>query len=212
MPITRLSSPAPKVPGDPKKPLVLCVDDDGAVLASLRRLFRGEPYDVITTASAAQALACLRRHPVSVIISDERMPGTSGSELLAEVRERWPWIGRIILTSFPGHEVMIRGLQAGVDFLLYKPWDEESLKRTIERLIQEVERTRSLLDAGSAKGADRAAEGEEASSTQPLRERHVVVAVDDDPQVLLALRRALRREPYQVLTTNLPEEAIRWIE
>src|SRR5579859_3275386 len=114
MPITRLSSPAPKVPGDPKKPLVLCVDDDGAVLASLRRLFRGEPYDVITTASAAQALACLRRHPVSVIISDERMPGTSGSELLAEVRERWPWIGRIILTSFPGHEVMIRGLQAGV--------------------------------------------------------------------------------------------------
>ncbi|HEV3028819.1 MAG TPA: response regulator [Planctomycetota bacterium] len=141
-------------------PIVLCVDDDGAVLSSLRRLFRGEPYEVVTTISPAQALACLRRRPVSVVISDERMPGTSGSELLAEVRERWPWIGRVILTAYPGHEVMVRGLRAGIDFLLFKPWDQDSFKHTIERLIEVVARTKKTWEAEAARGESRDFGGE----------------------------------------------------
>jgi DNA-binding NtrC family response regulator len=142
------------------KPVVLCVDDDGAVLSSLRRLFRGEPYEVVTTPNPAQALACLRRRPVSVIIADERMPGANGSELLAEVRDRWPWIGRVILTAYPGHEVMVRGLKAGIDFLLFKPWDGESFKRTIERLIQVVAETRRRSEAERPEMDDRELGGE----------------------------------------------------
>ena len=44
-----------------------------------------------------------------------------------------------------------------------------------------------------------------------LRERHVVVSIDDEPCVLAALRRLLRNEPYEFLTTQAPEEAIRWV-
>ncbi|MBV8879208.1 MAG: response regulator [Planctomycetaceae bacterium] len=125
-------------------PIVLCVDDDRAVLESLRRLFRGEPYEVVTVASPGQALGVLRLGTVGVVIADERMPGESGSELLAEVRERWPWIGRVILTAYPGPEVTASGAKAGVDHLLTKPWDAESLKRTVERLLQDVQRTRRM--------------------------------------------------------------------
>lgn len=124
-----------------RKPLVLCVDDDSAVLSALRRQLRGEPYNVVTSPSAAQALAALRGQRIEVVVSDERMPGTNGSELLAEVRERWPWVGRIILTAYPGQEILIRGLEAGVDFVMMKPWDEQVLKKTLRCLIHEVDRS-----------------------------------------------------------------------
>jgi len=122
---------------------VLCVDDDPAVLSALRRTLRHEPYGIVTVSDATAVLDRLDRHPVNVVIADERMPRMSGSELLAEVRRRWPWMGLVILTGFPGRNVVIRGLEASVDFLLYKPWDDEALRRTIRRLVFEVERARS---------------------------------------------------------------------
>jgi len=126
----------------PPSPLVLCVDDEPAVLASLRRCLRGEPYEVVTASNAAQALASLRKRPFHVIISDERMPDVRGSELLAEVRERWPVTGRVILTGHTGHSVIIRGYRAGVDCLLYKPWDDDALRTTIRKMVDKAERSR----------------------------------------------------------------------
>jgi DNA-binding NtrC family response regulator len=157
---TRPSPAFLETPESLERPVVVCVDDDRAVLASLRRLFRGEPYDVVTTVSPAQALASLRKRPVAVVISDERMPETSGSELLAEVRARWPWVGRVILTAYPGHDVMTRGLDAGVDFLLFKPWDDESLKETVHRMLREAERVRGHLDAARSEDEEHDLGGE----------------------------------------------------
>jgi DNA-binding response OmpR family regulator len=126
----------------PRESVVLCIDDDAAILSALRRLLRDEPYEVVTATTAAQALASLRARPVEVVVSDERMPQTSGCELLAEVRQRWPWIGRVILTAHPGHSVMIRGFEAGIDYLFHKPWDDRVLKNTIRSLIRQVEQVR----------------------------------------------------------------------
>ena len=122
-----------------REPVVLCVDDDAEVLAALRRLLRTEPYEVITAANAAQGLASLRTRPVDVVVSDERMPDAGGCELLAEVRERWPWVRRVILTGHPGHSVILRGFEAGVDVLFHKPWDNGALKNAIRRLIYGTE-------------------------------------------------------------------------
>ena len=121
---------------------VLCVDDDPAVLSALRRTLRHEPYGVVTVSDATAVLDRLDRHPVNVVIADERMPRMNGSELLEEVHRRWPWMGLIILTGFPGRNVVIRGLEASVDFLLTKPWDDDSLRKTIRRLVHEVDRSR----------------------------------------------------------------------
>ena len=149
----RRDSERSNAPAGAAKPVVLCVDDDLAILSSLRRQFREEPYELVTAGSAAQALAALRRHPVSVIISDERMPEATGSELLAEVRERWPWIGRVLLTAYPGQEIVTRSFDAGADYLLYKPWDGDSLKRMIRSLTEGAERARRRSDDGVVENA-----------------------------------------------------------
>jgi len=128
-----------------REPVVLCIDDDSRVLASLRRLLRGEPYGLVTATNAAQAFASLRVRPVEVVVSDERMPDVTGCELLAEVRQRWPWIGRVILTAHSDPTMKVRAFQAGVDFLFHKPWNDDALKSTIRRLIREVERERTAF-------------------------------------------------------------------
>ena len=137
-----------------RAPVVLCVDDEVAVLSSLRRSLRGEPYEVVTATSAAQALASLRTRPVHVVIADERMPDMLGSELLAEVRGRWPSIGCVILTGYPGHPVMSRGFRAGVDFLLHKPWDDRDLRKTVRKLLSDSERSRPERGGGDAADPD----------------------------------------------------------
>jgi DNA-binding NtrC family response regulator len=119
---------------------VLCVDDDASVLSALRRVLRAEPFEVLTASNAAHALASLRLNHVEVIISDQRMPGQSGAELLAEVGQLWPGIGRVILTAYPGHTVMSEGIRAGVDFLFHKPWDDDALRSAIRRLIRRSRR------------------------------------------------------------------------
>jgi DNA-binding NtrC family response regulator len=137
--MTELNSPT-------REPVVLCIDDDAQVLSALRRLLRGEPYSLVTATNAAQAIASLRVRPVEVVVSDERMPDVSGCELLAEIRQRWPWVGRVILTAHSDPGMAIRAVEAGVDFLFHKPWKDELLKSTIRRLIFEVERERSAFE------------------------------------------------------------------
>ena len=137
-----------------REPVVLCIDDDAQVLAALRRLLRGEPYSLVTATNAAQAFASLRVRPVEVVVSGERMPEVSGCELLAEVRQRWPWIGRVILTAHSDPEMAVRAVEAGIDFLFHKPWKDEVLKSTIRRLIFEVERERAAFGDGLVAGAE----------------------------------------------------------
>jgi DNA-binding NtrC family response regulator len=130
------------------RPFVLCIDDDLNVLSALRRMLREEPYEVATVPSIAQALSMIRHHVPDVIVSDERMPQSSGSQFLAEVSERWPWIGRVILTAYRSREVMNSSVQAGVDVLLYKPWDIEGFKQTLRNLIQDSGRARARKALG----------------------------------------------------------------
>jgi len=121
----------------PRKPLVLCVDDNPCVLAALRRVFRAEPYGVVTAVSAAQALGILRHDRVCVLISDLQMPDVSGPELLWEVEQRWPWIGRVILTAYPERAAETQGL--GVDLLLHSPWNDAFLRQSVRQLLRRDE-------------------------------------------------------------------------
>ncbi len=138
---------------------VLCVDDDASVLSALRRVLRSESLEVLTAANAAHALASLRRNPVEVIISDQRMPGQSGAELLAEVGQRWPRIGRVILTAYPSPGVMAEGIRAGVDVLFHKPWDDDALRSAVRRLIRRNRRPKSVEKEAEPFGYDLGGEG-----------------------------------------------------
>jgi len=122
---------------------ILCVDDEPRILAALGRTL-GRDYEILRAEDGDTALRLLEESTIKVVVADQRMPGMSGSELLTEIRRRWPMVGRSILTAYPGQEVMVRGMEAEVDFLMTKPWDDEKLRGAIRRLVSEVDRAREI--------------------------------------------------------------------
>lgn len=118
-------------------PVILCVDDEREILGSLRRCFRNEACQVLTAASRDEAFGWLGAMPrIDLVLSDERMPGGTGTELLREIRTRYPGAARALLTSFPSDTLVREGLEAGVEAFLYKPWDDEVLRQTVRRLLR----------------------------------------------------------------------------
>lgn len=118
---------------------VVCVDDEPAILAALRRALRAEPYDVLTTESPEAALRWISTRAVSLVITDQRMPGMQGTELLAEVSRYSPSTARIILTAYPGPAYATPGLRRTLECMISKPWDGGMLRRTIRQLLRERE-------------------------------------------------------------------------
>src|ERR1700741_3164612 len=81
-------------------PVVLFVDDEPSILSALRRLFRPQGYRVLLAESGAAGLELLEKEKVDLVVSDMRMPEMDGAALLEKVRERWPTVGRILLTGY----------------------------------------------------------------------------------------------------------------
>lgn len=116
----------------PGRPDVLLVDDDPEVLAGLRLSLRRLPVSVLTASSGAEALAILEQRPVWMIISDERMPEMSGSELLGEVYRRWPEVTRVILSGQASMDSVISAINdARIFRFLTKPTSPEELSHTV---------------------------------------------------------------------------------
>jgi CheY-like chemotaxis protein len=111
--------------------LVLCVDDEPAVLASLRRALSAEAYEVVTTTDPLQALAWVETGNVALVLADHRMPHMTGVELLREIRRRSPQTATIMLTGYPS-EALSPATGTGPEVcLMSKPWDNEDLRRLI---------------------------------------------------------------------------------
>ena len=112
----------------PEKFKILCVDDEASVLKALRRLFEGAGYEVLTYASANDALKVLEEEDVDVIISDMRMPDLSGDQFLARAAYISPDSIRILLTGFSDLESTINAINQGkIHAYLQKPWDNTKL-------------------------------------------------------------------------------------
>src|SRR5262245_24459452 len=79
--------------------VVVCIDDEPAVLASLRRLFRNEPCLFLTTEKPDEAMAWVLEKKARVVIADQRMPSMTGLQLLEMVRACSPETARIMLTG-----------------------------------------------------------------------------------------------------------------
>ena len=130
-----MSSPAlPDSYGSP--PLVLVVDDETRSLDSIRRNLE-EDFRILTASSADEARGLLERHEVSVILCDQRMPGTSGVKFLKEVREAWPDTVRIIISGYTDSQDIIAGINdAGIYQYVLKPWVPEHLLSTVAKAAE----------------------------------------------------------------------------
>ena len=121
-----------------EKRTVLIVDDEPCLLLSLKRALSEEPYEVLFANSAKQALEMLQQNVIHVIITDLRMPDMSGVDLLAAVREKYPYIIRLVLSGATDVETVLEAINKGVIFrFIPKPWgSDDELKITIRQAIE----------------------------------------------------------------------------
>ncbi|MDD0810972.1 response regulator [Curvibacter sp. RS43] len=127
---------------------VLCVDDEPSILSALRRVLRAEGCRLLVAQGGAEALAVLATESVDVVVSDMRMPGMDGAQLLAQVREKWPGTARILLTGYADIDATIAAINNGQIYrYIHKPWDEHELRLTVRQAAerQQLERERQRL-------------------------------------------------------------------
>ncbi len=128
------------------KPALLVVDDDAQVLAAVRRDLRSkyrESYTIVSAVSGDEALATIRElkgrgDALAMVISDQRMPGMQGTDLLAQSREFYPLARRVLLTAYSDIEAAIKAINvAHLDHYLAKPWTppEECLYPVVDDLL-----------------------------------------------------------------------------
>lgn len=140
---------------------ILVVDDEPASLRALQRSLAPH-YSVIAAGSGEAGLEALDRHAVSLIVSDHRMAGMTGVEMLSRSRFSHPDAVRIVLTGYADVEALVQAINEGeVFYYLTKPWEPRDLllavRRGLERLEAERERrrlVRELRDACSRSQRD----------------------------------------------------------
>lgn len=119
---------------------ILAVDDEPANLRMLERLFRKE-YRMLTAVSGEDALEILKRDEVTLIITDQRMPGMSGTDLLRESLRTNPNAVKIILTGYTDIEALIDAINTSrVYKFVSKPWDPVTLKQAVDDAVREHRR------------------------------------------------------------------------
>jgi DNA-binding NarL/FixJ family response regulator len=127
---------------------VLLVDDEPEVLDGLCLTLRGFSCRLVLAQSGRQALDVLERHDIALIVSDEHMPGMSGSDLLQRVARERPWIGRVMLTGRPNLELAVRSINMGkVARFLRKPCPPADLRAAISDVLEGVAATRASIQS-----------------------------------------------------------------
>ncbi len=149
IPVTPPESLAGAAEAEPA--VVLCVDDEPAILSSLRRLLRPKGYKVLLAEGGQAGLAVLAQEPVDLVVSDMRMPEMDGAQFLEQVRQRWPDVIRILLTGYADVTSTIAAINRGeIHRYISKPWDDQNMLLVVQdglrrrRLEQENQRLQAL--------------------------------------------------------------------
>lgn len=128
---------------------VLLVDDEEPVRKAIRRVLKYEPYRVLDSGSPVEALEIVEKEPVSLVVSDHKMPGMSGSEFLRKVAMIRPEVVRIMLTGNANLEMAMQAINEGSIYrFLTKPWDNNELLLAVKlglRAFDMEENNRRLI-------------------------------------------------------------------
>jgi len=131
---------------------ILIVDDEPANLRVLERLLRRD-YSVLTAASGREALQLLGQHDVALLVTDQRMPGMTGTELLKHIADTRPNMVRMILTGYMEMGALVEAINCGQVYrYVTKPWDNDDLRLTVARAIEHYETNKGHHELEVANG------------------------------------------------------------
>lgn len=123
---------------------IMVVEDEEDVAAGIARTLRRlEGVDVVTTPSAEWALEEMSRRPYALVLSDVRLKGMDGLELLSRIRSAQLDARVVLMTAFPSTHIELHARRLGSDGLLEKPFDLRELSAQVSRLLRSVRRVPS---------------------------------------------------------------------
>ncbi len=128
---------------------LLAVDDEPNILAALRRVFRATGWRILTAGHAQEALALLATEPVDAVLTDMRMSGMDGVQLLERVSEGWPRTARLLLTGQADLASTIDAINRGqLHRYIAKPWNDDELVLTLRQVAerQQLEADKQVLE------------------------------------------------------------------
>ena len=127
-------------------PYILIVDDSPSTLEVIRRNLMNGGYQILTAADVPSALAVLAERPIDLVITDYRMPGQTGLDLVRHVRENCPGVEVLMITGYPSVQGAVEALQYGAEDYLAKPFTDEELLTAVHRAIGKLKRKRLVQE------------------------------------------------------------------
>ncbi|KON80346.2 EAL domain-containing protein [Azoarcus sp. PA01] len=127
---------------------LLLVDDEPSIQSALRRVLRNEGYILLFAGNAAEALDLLAKHAVGVVMSDFRIPGMDGIQLLDRVKTLYPDTVRLVLSGYSDIGTITNAINRGSIFrFLHKPWDDRELLQSVRDAFERFDRRKNTAAA-----------------------------------------------------------------
>ena len=119
---------------------ILLVDDEIPILNLFRRVLFDTDYEVFVAQNAADAMAVMQQQKIDLVISDMRMPGMDGYQLLKNIKELYPDTLRVIQSGYADEKLVVKALLNNIaKVYLFKPWKNDELVKLINNLFETEE-------------------------------------------------------------------------
>jgi len=127
-----------------KKDSILVVDDAPDTIELLQRNLESRGYQVFTAPNAMEAIKILETTSVDLVITDLKMPGASGIELIRHIRENFRDIEVMMITGYPTIESAVKAVKSGAEEYLTKPFTDTELFSAVEQVFEKVHVHRAI--------------------------------------------------------------------
>jgi CheY-like chemotaxis protein len=129
-------SSEPKASEDHQRgPVVLLVDDEPRILSALVRALRREGYELLSAETPSEALRLVEQNEIDCVLSDHKMPGMTGLELIERVTKVRPHAARLLITGWNSEIDPHELTRLGVRRVLSKPWEDADLKSALRSAL-----------------------------------------------------------------------------
>lgn len=129
-----------KTGSTPRRYRILLVDDEPNIINALTRVFEEENYEILSAINGQDALTIMGQEKVQLIISDFKMPGMTGAQLLSKIKNVWPETIRIMLTGHADTAAIMGAINEGAVYkFILKPWNDDDLRVTVSLALEQYD-------------------------------------------------------------------------